>query len=48
MDLSLEEVFHDALDFIPSESVRYNKFSHTQIQVAQGEDEEELKVPDVL
>jgi hypothetical protein len=43
VDQSLEEVFHDALDFIPSDSVRKSKYSHVQIQVAKGEDEEELK-----
>jgi hypothetical protein len=31
LDQSLEEVFHDALDFIPSDGVRKSKFSHIQI-----------------
>ncbi len=46
VDESLEEVFHDALDFIPSYSFQQNqtkKGGLRQIKVCQGEDEEELK-----
>lgn len=40
---TLEEVFHDALDFIPSDSMRNPNKKHVQVKVARGEEEEELK-----
>jgi hypothetical protein len=36
-------VFHDALDFIPSDSMRNPNKKHVQVKVARGEEEEELK-----
>jgi hypothetical protein len=40
---TLEEVFHDALDFIPSDSMRANCKKHIQIKVVQGDALDELK-----
>lgn len=36
-------MFHDALDFIPSDSLRNLGKKHVQVKVAVGEEEEELK-----